>query len=104
MTHRRIVFPSLPWQAGGDPLERKKGDPSAPVILLEFAPGFADPNWCERGHSGYVFKGALRMEYEAGTDEDYGAGEGFHIEAGTRHRASNPGSTPVRLFIVSTPA
>ncbi|MBP7148782.1 MAG: cupin domain-containing protein [Acidobacteria bacterium] len=100
MSQRRIAFPALPWVPGTHPLERKK--PAGPAGLLEFGPGFADPNWCERGHSGYVIAGVLRFEFADGTEE-VGAGEGFAFEPGTRHRASNPGTVPVVLFIVSAP-
>lgn len=106
MAHHRIPLASLPWQRGGHPLERKKTDPATPVTLLEFAPGFSDPSWCERGHSGHVLEGVLRMEYEAGggaEEEDYARGEAFHIDPGTRHRASNPGGTTAIIFVVSTP-
>lgn len=104
--HVSIPFDALPWQAGGHPLERKKSDPRTPITLLEFAPGFADPNWCVRAHSGLVLSGTLRMEYGGLAAEacDYGEGQGFHIELGTPHRASNPGAVPVRLFIVSSGA
>ena len=104
--YHSLPFDAMSWQQGGHALERKKSDPETPVTLLEFAPGFADPNWCERSHSGYVLSGTLRMEYDEPTREqaDYAEGQGFHIGLGTRHRASNPGDVPVRVFIVSSGA
>ena len=96
----RLPFPALPWIAGPHALERKKSVEGAAGTLLEFAPGFSDPNWCERGHAGYVLSGALRLELQdAGTQLE--AGEGFVIDPGTAHRATNPGTEPVRLFIMS---
>jgi quercetin dioxygenase-like cupin family protein len=102
MSYAAIRFPSVPWASGAHPLERKKSDPEHPVTLLEFAPGFGDPNWCARGHTGYVLEGSLSLEFEDRV-EPIGTGEGFVIDPGTRHRASNPGAVPVRLFIVSHP-
>ena len=81
------------------PLERKKVA-AAGATLIEFAPGFADPNWCERAHVAYVLSGTLHLEVE-GRTEEIGAGDGFITDRGTRHRASNPGPTPVRLFVVT---
>ncbi|MFB3909422.1 MAG: cupin domain-containing protein [Candidatus Eisenbacteria bacterium] len=100
MNETGIPFRQLPWQPGGHPLERKKSLPGARAAMLAFEPGFADPNWCARGHAGYVLGGALRFELRNGslTIEQ---GDGFEIDAGTEHRAGNPGSEPVVLFIVS---
>jgi quercetin dioxygenase-like cupin family protein len=103
MKHLHIPFPSMDWQQGGHPLERKKTCPHAPVTLLEFEPGFRDPSWCRRGHAGYILAGALGMAYEDST-ELLAEGEAFHIEAGTPHQAFNPGAVPVRLLIVSQEA
>lgn len=108
MKDHRLPYLRMRWEQGGHPLERKKVDSGTPATLLEFAPGFADPNWCRRGHTGYVLSGVFRMEFEPEGEisriEDYAAGEGFHIEAGVPHRASNPGTVATELFVVSTPA
>lgn len=103
MTGSVVSFPTVPWTQGAHPLERKKNSPDGSVTLLTFAVGFSDPVWCDRGHSGYVLQGRLTLEMEAGT-LDVNVGEGFIIDAGSRHRASNRGEEDVVLFIVSTPA
>lgn len=46
MPFARLPFTSLVWTPGAHPLERKKLIDGCPV-LLEFGPGFEDPNWCE---------------------------------------------------------
>jgi len=102
MSFTRLPFTSLPWSVGGHPLERKKLVEGHPVGLLEFAPGFEDPNWCPRGHVIYVLEGALALELTDGSSEQVHAGNGCVLALGTRHRASNRGDLPVRLFIVST--
>ncbi len=101
MPHRIVRFPDVAWRQGAHPLERKKSDPAERLTLLEFGPGFADPNWCEKGHFGYVLEGSLSVEFEDSV-ETIRNGEGFIIDPGTRHRASNPGGHPTRLLIVST--
>lgn len=101
--HQAIRFSSLPWEQGGHPFERKKTHPDHPVALLEFAPGFIDPNWCRNGHTGYVLSGSLLMDY--GNESDLlHEGDAFWIEPGTPHQASNPAPGPVRLLIVTWPA
>jgi len=90
----------LPWTQGGHPLERKKvgGPPS--LALLEFQPGFADPDWCRRAHIVYVISGVLTFELETGLVQ-IAEGEGGVIDAGTPHRAQNHGDETVVAFIAS---
>jgi quercetin dioxygenase-like cupin family protein len=90
----------LPWIAGNHPLERKKLVAGRPVVLIEFAPGFADPNWCERSHVIFVLGGTLEIELQASV-ERFVEGECCVIDAGTPHRARNGGSDAVRAFIAS---
>ncbi len=101
MSYLESGLGSLPWTQGAHPLERKKTDPAVPVALLEFGPGFADPAWCARGHAGYVLSGAIEFELEDRISRCE-AGNAFILEAGTRHRARNPGTEPVTLFIYSS--
>lgn len=99
MAATSIPFPSLPWTEGSaTPLEQRKS--RGTVTLLRFLPGFADPEWCVRGHAGLVLAGRLRLELEDGAIE-IRAGEGFAVDAGTRHRAVNPGAQTCELFIVT---
>ncbi|MFI5166817.1 MAG: cupin domain-containing protein [Thermoanaerobaculales bacterium] len=99
MAFTRLPLDSVVWAAGGNPLERKK-TAAAGATVIEFAPGFADPNWCERAHVAYVLSGTLRLEV-AGRIEEVAAGDGFVTDRGTPHRASNPGADPVRLFVIT---
>ena len=103
MGFTKIAFPSLAWVEGGNRLERKKADPGRGATLLEFAPGFADPNWCERSHVLFVVSGVLDIELEAPAArvERLSVGECAWLDRGTRHRVRNPGREPVTLFIVS---
>ena len=100
MGFRRIAFPDLPWEPGAHPLERKKVGPG-PVTLLEFQPGFADPNWCTSGHLIHVLGGVLELELQ-GSVQILRSGEACVLEPGTPHRAKNTSPEPVRLFVVSS--
>ena len=83
-------------------LESKKTCADPRVSMLQFDPGFADPNWCVNAHIGVVLSGSIELEYED-SREVYCEGDAFVIDRGTRHRARNSGTSPVRLFIVSNP-
>jgi quercetin dioxygenase-like cupin family protein len=96
----KIPFPSLPFAPGGHPLERKKLAAHPSVALLEFAAGFADPNWCTRAHVLHVLQGELTLELDTAR-EVLRRGDACVIDAGTRHRAVNEGGEPVVLFAVS---
>jgi quercetin dioxygenase-like cupin family protein len=98
-----LPFRSLDWAAGAHPLERKKLVDGQPVVLLEFAAGFEDPQWCRRGHIIYVLDGGLDLVLDERI-EHLQAGDGCVLDRGTRHRATNPGDVPVRLLVVSAAA
>jgi len=102
MTFTRFPFSSIDWAAGSHPLEKKKSFADGPVVMLDFAPGFADPNWCERGHIIHVLEGILDLQLKEST-ERVAAGDACVLAPGTAHRAANPGSEPVRLLVVSFP-
>ena len=101
MAFTPLLFGSLDWTAGAHPLERKKVVAGHPAVLLEFAPGFEDPNWCERGHIIFVLDGVLDLVL-VDRAERMRAGNGCVLDPNTRHRAKNPGPEPVRLFVVGT--
>ena len=100
MAFVRAAFPSQPWTPGGHPLERKKTLPSRGLTLLEFEPGFADPNVCLAGHFMFVIEGSFGLELDTGL-ERLDAGEACFLDAGTAHRACNLGPTQVRLLVLT---
>ncbi len=101
MSFTRLPFRSLSWTTGAHPLEKKKLVEGHPVALLEFAAGFEDPAWCVRGHILYVLQGALDLVLDDRTEQLH-VGDGCVLEPGTRHRARNPGDSPVQLLVVSS--
>lgn len=102
MPFTHLPFTSLSWTAGAHALEKKKVVEDHPVALLEFAPGFEDPDWCIRGHIIYVIEGTLELALDERT-EQLKVGDGCVLERGTRHRAKNPAGGAVRLLVVSSP-
>ena len=101
MSVTTLPFASLGWKAGAHPLERKKQIDGQPAVLLQFEPGFEDPNWCEHGHVIHVLTGTFELVTEGRTAK-LDAGDACVVERGTRHRARNGGDVPVRLFVVSS--
>ncbi len=102
MLHEVVRFSAGEWARGSHPLERRMAAALGGASVLEFAPGFRDPRWCANGHAGIVLAGTLGLEFADGNVE-VGAGDGFVVRPGTRHRAYNPGDLPVRLFIAARP-
>ena len=96
----RLAPEALPWTEGAHPLERKKASGERPMLVIEFAPGFVDPNPCLRSHAIYVVSGELLLELGDRT-ERIGAGQACWLDVGTQHRARNDGTLPVVAFIAS---
>ncbi len=71
--------------------------------LVEFGPGFSDPNWCRKGHVVYLLQGEVESEYEDGISSRR-AGEAYVIPAGVKHRSRNPHAVPAVLLIVDDTA
>jgi mannose-6-phosphate isomerase-like protein (cupin superfamily) len=100
MAFERIALPLQAWVQGGHPLERKKTAPAHGLTLLEFAPGFADPNWCVNGHFMFVLAGTFAVELDSGV-ETLEPGEACVVDSGTRHRARNAGTSAVQLLVIA---
>jgi len=100
MAFVRAPLPEQPWIPGGHPLERKKTLPERGLTLLEFEPGFSDPNACVAGHFMYVLEGSLGLELDTGLERLH-PGEACFLHPGTAHRASVIGSTRVRLVVLA---
>jgi len=77
-----VDFDALPWN------EPVKGVRSKTVVrgnqqlrLVEFSHGFAEADWCRKGHAGIVLEGEFSNDY-AGQVEHYKAGDVFLIPQG----------------------
>ncbi len=99
MGYSTANFTDIPWAQGAHPLEQKKVADGG-MTLLQFEPGFDDPNWCERSHALFVVQGTLHLEFESETVA-LEAGAGIWIDPGTPHRASVRRGAPAIVFAVS---
>ena len=69
--------------------------------LVEYSPGAGRREWCDTPHSGYVVSGSITYSFEDGRDPlVIGPGEAFALPTSPRHRGSNDGDEPARLFII----
>ncbi|MGD2108787.1 MAG: cupin domain-containing protein [Phycisphaerae bacterium] len=55
------------------------------IRVVEFTRGMQHPEWCVRGHFGYMLEGSLEIEFDHGTIE-LNPGDGMIIPAGETHR------------------
>ncbi|MHC4499416.1 MAG: cupin domain-containing protein [Planctomycetota bacterium] len=53
--------------------------------LVEFSKEFVEPDWCSRGHIGYVLEGQMEVNFD-GKVIVFGPGDGIFIPAGEKHR------------------
>ncbi len=53
--------------------------------LVEYTVEFVEPDWCSRGHIGYVLEGLLEIDFD-GTSVGFGPGDGMFIPAGREHK------------------
>jgi quercetin dioxygenase-like cupin family protein len=96
-----IVFRDIPWESPAPGLETKtvvQGDKR--LRLVQFGRDFVEPEWCTRGHAGFMLEGAIEVDID-GTVVRYQAGDGLLIPAGeaTRHR-HHATLRPATLFLV----
>ena len=101
MASRKIDFDALPWESA-TPGARFKlfHDGGKRLRIVEFTHEFVEPDWCEKGHIGFVLKGELEIDFR-GQLVRYPEGSGIFIAAGpiSGHKARAVTPT-VRLFLV----
>jgi quercetin dioxygenase-like cupin family protein len=83
---RRIAFSEMAWtDVGSGARSRQAGTGDQRIRILEITPDLVHPEWCEKGHAGFVLEGELELRFE---DEvlQYGTGDGFIIPSGPNHK------------------
>lgn len=98
---KRIDFDSLPWQ-DALPGARFKvlREGTKQFRLLELSSAFLEPQWCEKGHAGFVLDGTLEVDFK-GRVVVYPQGSGISIPPGAAAAHKARSLTPtVRLFLV----
>lgn len=106
MAGQRIDFASLDWDgwASEVPARIKAAEAAGQRLrLIELGPGFVEPQWCDKGHAGYVVSGQYITDLE-GETWTMRTGNGFILPPGTRHRSRNTGPLPAVVFLVDLDA
>lgn len=81
-----VRFEELPWESPIPGVRFKAFTRGAQRLrLLEFAPGFEEPDWCTKGHAIHVLEGTFTLRLrdrdvrmKAGDVGFLAAGEGAH--------------------------
>src|SRR5688572_3383830 len=97
----RVNPDELAWVESGPGVRYKSVTQSGRrARVVEISEGFHEPDWCRRGHSGYVLEGRLAVTF-AERVEEWSPGDMVLIKAGEedKHRARVL-QGPVRLFLV----
>lgn len=96
-----IEFDSIPWQSplpGARFKTYREGGKQ--IRLIEFSSGFVEPDWCEKGHVGFVLEGTLEIDFKSRLAV-YPQGSGIFIQPGpTGAHKARPITPPVRLVLV----
>jgi quercetin dioxygenase-like cupin family protein len=97
----RILFDSLEWQNGIHGARFKVFRSGTKQLrLLEFTSEFVEPDWCEKGHIGFVVQGELEIDF-CGQLLRYPEGSGIFIPSGSASAHKARSLTPtVTLFLV----
>jgi quercetin dioxygenase-like cupin family protein len=80
-----ISFDGIEWQSPGKGARFKAyRDGPRQVRLLELTPEFEEPQWCEKGHVGFVVAGELDINFH-GRVVRFPQGSALMIPPGPQH-------------------
>ena len=86
MEQYRIDFESIPWESPADGVRFKAYELSSKKLrLVEFSKEFVEPDFCTKGHIGYILEGQMEIDFD-GEKELFGPGDGVFIPAGQQHK------------------
>ena len=87
MERCKVDFKSLPWESPPMAGVRSKvyRQEGRQLRLVEFTREFVEPDWCLKGHIGYVLEGQLEVEFDNGVVV-FGPGDGIFIPAGEKDK------------------
>jgi len=85
MKQHRVDFGSIPWEqpAAGVRFRAYEQD-GRRLRLAEFSKDFVEPDWCTKGHIGYVLEGVMEVDFR-GNAVTFRAGDGVFIPPGSAH-------------------
>ena len=82
----KVDFESMEWETPVAGVRFKAFEPGGSKLrLVEFAKEFVEPDWCEKGHIGYILEGKMETDFN-GESIVFGPGDGVFISAGPEHK------------------
>ncbi len=101
MDEHKVDFAAMDWQRPAPGMRQKVYESSGQRLrLVEFSQELSEPDWCRKGHLGYVLQGELEIDF-SGIKVAYGPGDGICIPLGEAHRhKASVLSRVVRLILV----
>ncbi len=82
----RIDFEKIKWKEPAIGVRFKSFiSNNKQVRLVEFTDEFIEPDWCTKGHIGFVLEGELEINFD-GKLVKYGADDGIFIPKGPEHK------------------
>ena len=86
MSDHLIEFKNMRWERPAPGVRHKAYVRGGQRIrLVEFSEGFTEPDWCTRGHIGYVLDGQISIDFNSEAI-DFNAGDGMFIPEGEESR------------------
>jgi quercetin dioxygenase-like cupin family protein len=82
----RVTWDGLPWITPMPGVRFKAFEQNGRKLrLVEFAHDFKEPDWCRKGHIGYVLEGEGELQFSEQTIL-LKTGDGIFIPAGEEHK------------------
>jgi len=86
MKKYKIDFESMEWESPADGVRFKAYQQDDKKLrLVEFSKEFVEPDWCTKGHIGYILEGQIEIDFD-GTKEVFGPGDGIFIPSGQQYK------------------
>jgi glyoxylate utilization-related uncharacterized protein len=86
MARYKIDFESMRWESPMAGVRFKAYEQSGRKLrLAEFGREFVEPDWCTKGHIGYILEGQMEINFD-GKVVAFGPGDGIFIPAGEEHK------------------
>jgi ethanolamine utilization protein EutQ (cupin superfamily) len=86
MEQYKVPFELMPWENPMVGVRFKVYEQDGKKLrLAEFTKEFVEPDWCRKGHIGYILEGQMEVNFD-GKVIVFGPGEGIFIPAGAENR------------------
>jgi quercetin dioxygenase-like cupin family protein len=95
-----ISFNTIPWESKAKgQRQRAHQENGKQIRIMEITQEFVEPDWCTRGHNGYVLEGTLELSFPDKTLV-YQPGDAFMIPVGDSHKHKARALSPLARFVM----